>query len=316
MNDIPYFSVIVPAYQAEKTIKRCLDSIINQSYIDFEIIVINDGSKDNTLKICKEYEADNRIRIISQANRGISATRQLGLELSTGKYIQFIDSDDWVDTSFLEELFFLLKSNDYDMVILDYYADKINKSEYKSLGIKSLEKEALVKGLVSNIPGVLWNKVVKRELFSKYNVDFNSGLSYCEDWVVTYKFFNSTSKIFYYKKAFYHYDLYSNPNSLARVININTLKSRYDYLEYIKRLGIKILYPRIYETQYASYAYIVIRSNLYDASQYRKEFEDLSIKATYLPIYKKIILYVARIFNVRVAYYFDNLIRKLQENLS
>lgn len=311
MDNIPYFSIIVPAYQAEKTIGRCIDSIISQSFNDYELIIINDGSTDNTYRICKEYDFDDRIRIISQKNKGISATRQLGLNLSKGKYIQFIDSDDWVDTLYFEDIYNLLDANNYDIVLLDYYAEKINYSKYTSLGIKSLDRKDIITGLVVNIPGVLWNKVIKRELFYNNNIGFNSGLSYCEDWVVSYELFNLPVNIHYYNKAFYHYDLYSNTNSLARVINEKTLKNRCEYLEYIKQLGIRELYPNVYETQCAAYAYIIIRSNLFNNHQFNKIFSEFRLNNTYLSLYKKMILKIAGKMNVRVAHCLDSIIRKI-----
>lgn len=315
MDKIPYFSVIIPAFQAEKTIKRCVDSVIKQSYKDFELIIINDGSTDRTYNICKEYEYDDRVRIISQANKGISATRQYGLDLSRGRYIQFIDSDDWVDASYFEVMHMLLETNNYDVIILDYYAEKIKNSFYKSLGIKSMDRKDLVIGLVTNIPGVLWNKVIKREVFSKYNIGFNSGLSYCEDWVVSYEIFNTPLKIFYYEKAFYHYDLYSNINSLARIINENTLKNRYAYIEYIEKIGVKELYPKVYNTQYAAYIYISLRSGLLDSICFKNLLSQLNLNNIYLSSYKKMILYVADKVNVRIAYFFDRIVRKLYSNI-
>lgn len=311
MDNIPYFSVIVPAFQAEKTIKRCIDSVIKQSYQDFELIIINDGSTDQTYNICKGYERDDRVCIISQENKGISATRQLGLSLSVGRYIQFIDSDDWVDASYFEVMHKLLQAYDYDVVILDYYAEEIKNTKYKSLGIKSLDRNDLVKGLATNIPGVLWNKVIKRDLFYKYNIGFNSGLSYCEDWVVSYKLFNAPSKIFYYEKAFYHYDLYSNVYSLARIINEKTLENRRAYIEYIEKIGVRELYPKVFQTQYADYAYVIVRSNTYSNSQYKKDFSFLRLAETYLPFYRKVVLYAAGKLNLKLAYYLDYAIRKL-----
>lgn len=311
MDNIPYFSIIVPAFKAEKTIKRCIDSVINQSYKDYELIIIDDGSTDNTYSICKEYESIARVHIISQPNQGISATRQLGLSLSTDRYIQFIDSDDWVDASYFEDMYELLKNNDYDVVILDYYAEKIKSSTYKSIGIKSFDREDLVKGLVTNIPGVLWNKLIKREVFNKYNIGFNSGLHYCEDWVVTYELFNIPLKFFYFQNAYYHYDLYSNANSLARIINDKTLKNRRAYIEYLEKLGVRKLYPEVFDTQYAAYVYIVVSSGILDSIQFKNLLPDLNLNNSYLQINKKIVLYIAEKFGMRIAYYMDYIIRKI-----
>lgn len=311
MDNTPYFSAIVPAFQAEKTIKRCVDSVLKQSYKDFELIIINDGSTDQTYNICKEYECDDRVRLISQANKGISATRQSGLDLSRGRYIQFIDSDDWVDASYFEDMHMLLQAYDYDVVILDYYAEEIKNTKYKSLGIKSLDSSDLVTGLTTHIPGVLWNKLIKRDLFNKYSIGFNSGLSYCEDWVVSYEIFNTPSKIFYYEKAFYHYDLYSNENSLARIINERTLENRRAYIEYIEKIGIKELYPKVYDTQYAAYVYISLRSGLLDSNHVKNLLSQLNLSNTNMPYYKQMILLVAEKVGVRIAYYLDYIVRKV-----
>lgn len=112
-GNMPDISIIIPAYNAEKEIVRCIDSILNQTYNCFEIIIIDDGSTDRTLEICKKYaEKDVRILVKSQENKGVSATRNLGLNLSRGKYICFVDADDYLDCRYLEILLKnILKTN-------------------------------------------------------------------------------------------------------------------------------------------------------------------------------------------------------------
>lgn len=111
-------SVIIPVYNVENYLSECLDSIINQSLNDIEIICINDGSTDNSLKILQDYEKrDNRIRVINQKNSGLGATRNVGLSLSEGKYVYFMDSDDYLELSTLEELYHLAETNSLDIVL-------------------------------------------------------------------------------------------------------------------------------------------------------------------------------------------------------
>ena len=103
---MPAISVIVPAYNAEKTLNKCLDSILGQTLVDIEIIVVNDGSTDSTQTIVEGYmSSDNRIKLINQENKGLGAARNVGLDNATGKYISFIDSDDWISKNFLYSLY-------------------------------------------------------------------------------------------------------------------------------------------------------------------------------------------------------------------
>ena len=98
-------SVIVPVYNAEKYISRCVDSILSQNSVDFELLLVDDGSSDDSLKICKRYEKmDNRVRVFSQGNSGPSSARNLGLERATGEYITFVDSDDWIEGGFFQKI--------------------------------------------------------------------------------------------------------------------------------------------------------------------------------------------------------------------
>lgn len=115
---MPKVSIIVPVYNAEKVLRRCLDSILNQSYKDFELIVINDGSKDKSIKIINEYkEKDNRVKVIDNKNNGVSETRNIGIKASVGEYIQFIDSDDYIEPYMIEETLIKIEENKADSII-------------------------------------------------------------------------------------------------------------------------------------------------------------------------------------------------------
>ena len=124
MNTTPQISIIIPIYNAANTLDYCINSIINQDFTNWELLLINDGSTDGSFVICKRFEAkDNRIKTFTQNNSGVSAARNLGLKEAHGKYICFIDSDDYIESCYLSSLY---KYKDYDLVICGYYVDLYN----------------------------------------------------------------------------------------------------------------------------------------------------------------------------------------------
>ena len=175
MNSAPLISIIVPAYNVEKYIKTCLDSIIIQTYSNFEVIVINDGSTDQTEKILNEYESNPKIRIFSQKNGGLSAARNQGLNLANGELVCFIDSDDSVKSDYLEKLaapFF--EDSNIDITVCGYQ-EKFENSEInhvlKSQKITGAQatKDLLIKKQDFNI--LAWNKLYRKNLFSNNHIE-------------------------------------------------------------------------------------------------------------------------------------------------
>ena len=118
----PLISVVVPVYNVEQYLKKCLDSIIKQKYNNLEIIIVNDGSTDNSQKICQEYvKKDKRIKLITQKNQGLSAARNTGIDNAHGKYISFVDSDDYLDLEFINELYNTIIENKSDISACDFW---------------------------------------------------------------------------------------------------------------------------------------------------------------------------------------------------
>ena len=147
-------SIIIPVYNTEKFLERCLNSVLNQTLRDIEIIVVNDGSKDNSLEIIKRFiQIDDRIILIDKENEGLTKTRNRGLEIASGKYIYNLDSDDYLeeDTMF-EELYNKCEKDNLDMVVFDYYNDFGNKKEYiKNIEVSDnglIDKEDYIKDLI------------------------------------------------------------------------------------------------------------------------------------------------------------------------
>ena len=229
MNSAPLISIIVPAYNVEKYIKTCLDSLINQTYSNFEIIVINDGSTDQTEKILNEYESNPKIRIFSQKNGGLSAARNQGLTLANGELVCFIDSDDSVKSDYLEKLaapFF--EDSNIDITVCGYQ-EKFENSEInhvlKSQKITGAQatKDLLIKQQDFNI--LAWNKLYRKKLFSNNHIEYPAGQIH-EDNLTTYKLFSHAQKVFYISDVLYIYqrthseitkNLYSKEKTLKRL---------------------------------------------------------------------------------------------------
>ncbi len=192
MFNPPLISVIVPVYNVEKYLERCIKSILNQSFDNIELILVNDGSKDSSLEICNRYkDNDNRVTVIHKENAGVSSARNTGLDCCKGQYIGFVDSDDWIDSDMYEVLFGAINEYDADIAMCSYrevdeYEDVV-VSEYFVDSLHVFNRfEALKSLLLLNknysIPIAPWNKLYKRELLD--NIRFVEGKIY-EDIVFT-----------------------------------------------------------------------------------------------------------------------------------
>lgn len=160
-------SIIVPVYNAEANIEKCINSILNQTYQDFELILINDGSKDNSLKVIKKYETNSKIKIIDQKNHGVAYTRNLGVKKASGKYIMFIDNDDYIDNDYLERHINLVENKDVDLVISGYRRVNVDN---KILFEEKLENTYWSRYIVT----APWAKIYRKDFLVENNVEFLS----------------------------------------------------------------------------------------------------------------------------------------------
>lgn len=203
---MPKLSIIVPVYKVEQYIHKCVDSILNQTFTDFELILVDDGSPDNCGVICNEYaQKDERVRVIHKENGGLSDARNFGLKEAKGKYVSFIDSDDWVDFDLYSDVVGYLEGNDLDVVCFDVYEVKgetiKHHNRYDENKIFSGE-DALYKILTDEIDNSACDKVYKRILWE--NVRFPVGRCF-EDVATTYKVFHKANKVGYYQRSYYYY---------------------------------------------------------------------------------------------------------------
>ena len=202
-------SVIVPIYNVEKYLKRCVDSLINQTYKNLEIILVDDGSPDNCPQLCDEFSnIDSRIIVIHKKNGGLSSARNAGLDIFTGDYVVFIDSDDYIAENMIEKM---VESNiniDADIVVCDYYLDYTSflkkQKHYKHKRIVSnSQKFKMLYNSRYAIPTVVaWNKLYKRNIFNTIRYD-NGKLH--EDEFMICKLLNNANKILYIPERLYYY---------------------------------------------------------------------------------------------------------------
>lgn len=208
---LPLISVIIPVFNREKCIEKCLESIIRQTYTNIEIVVVNDGSTDNSLNICKRFSSeDSRMLLIDKTNNGVSSARNAGLDVSKGDFIAFVDSDDWVEQDFIEILYKTLICNNVDISQCGYFFHKNNVISLPPVLQNSvLDKNQSLILLFEDylVRNFLWNKLYKRSLFQ--NIRFPEGKNY-EDVNVMYKLFDQCERIAYVNAPKYHYIFSSN----------------------------------------------------------------------------------------------------------
>lgn len=215
----PKISIIVPIYNVEKYLQKCVDSILCQTYKNLEIILVNDGSPDNCPAICDEYaKKDKRIKVIHKQNGGVSSARNAGLDVATGKYVQFVDSDDWVEPEYSKTMINLIEENNCDLGICGYIKKRQNRTieqyathqsfEVNIQNIKSLFKLHCQELLISPV-----NKIYKIELLK--GLRFNKDVSLSEDAIFNYAYLTKCTDICVTNALLYTY-FNNNQSSLTK----------------------------------------------------------------------------------------------------
>lgn len=213
---MPKVSVIVPVYNVEKYLKKSLESLVNQTLDDIEIIVINDGSTDNSKEILDLYKEkySKKIKYLEKENGGLSDARNFGIPYATGEYIAFLDSDDYVELNTYETMYNVAKKENSDMVECNFIWEYPSKSKIDQGVIYNNKKEMLIHARV-----VAWNKLIKRELIESYKIEFPKGLRY-EDVEFFYKMVPHYNKVSFVKEPLIHY--IQRESSISKVQNEKT----------------------------------------------------------------------------------------------
>jgi len=244
----PKVSIIVPIYNAQKTLHRCVDSILNQDYTDFELLLIDDGSKDDSGEICDAYaQKDKRVRVIHKENSGVSASRNLALDEAKGEFLQFLDADDWITPDATRLLVESAEQNNCDMVISDFYRVIGERLSHKGSiddadGVVTREEFA---GFMMENPadfyyGVLWNKLYDRAIIEKNHLRMDPKISWCEDFMFNLEYIRHCENIFVLQVPIYYYvktkgSLVSQGMSLTKTIKTKMMVFEY-YTDFYKQV--------------------------------------------------------------------------------
>lgn len=222
----PKISVIVPVYNAEKYLHRCIESILNQTFEDFEVLLINDGSTDQSPAICDEYaKIDSRVRVFHKENGGVSSARNVGLQNMIGEYSIHCDSDDWVDLNYLKTFNKVAISTNADIIWSDFIVK--NKKTYTLIKEESDEviTSLINKLLLSKIHGSVWNKLIRNKVIIDNNITFFDGVDMCEDLLFVVECLLKSKKIKYVPLGLYYYRR-DRLDSLASSFSIKKMQSK------------------------------------------------------------------------------------------
>jgi glycosyltransferase involved in cell wall biosynthesis len=245
---MPKFSVIVPVYNKDKYIEKCLTSIINQTYSDWELIIVNDGSTDNSQNIIDSISLGHaqKIKCIIQNNRGLPAARNAGVKVSTGEFIIHLDSDDWVGLKYLESVYDELERYpDTDILVVDFFTAFSNdKVEYQSdliLNSGYITGNEYCRHMCTNSASVsAWNKIVNRNIYKSNENNFLEGVTIGEDLSASLIFAINSNKVRKLNKAFLYY-LQDSDGMTKSAYGEKQVKSLFTVLEYVnKKLSNKI----------------------------------------------------------------------------
>ena len=198
-------SIIVPIYKVEDYIRECIDSILAQTYPDFELILVDDGSPDSCGRICDDYaKRDNRIKVVHKVNGGLTSARNAGLEVAKGEWIMHVDGDDWIEPDMIESLIEAAQITGADMVFGDFM--KYGPSAgYNKLPTWSSDKKKSMTNYIAYVMTTIWGSIAKRSLYADHSLKSPEDISYCEDFHLIVRLCHFAKKVVNVHRPFYHY---------------------------------------------------------------------------------------------------------------
>lgn len=249
-NKNPLVSIIVPIYGVEKYLKKCINSILEQSYLNLEIILVDDGSKDKSPTICDEFEKiDNRIKVLHKENGGLVSARKAGVENANGEYIQFVDGDDWIEKEMVATLVQKALDSQVDIVMCNYYEVRKYKNKHNLLIKEGIYEKKIYKQYISShslfggssnphfkfgIEPVVWNKLFKRDILVYFEKQIPNVISYGEDVACTMPILLNSSSMAVIDQCLYNYRIHSE--SMSKAYNENQTIDTIYLINYLKEV--------------------------------------------------------------------------------
>ncbi|HHT0592098.1 TPA: glycosyltransferase family 2 protein [Legionella anisa] len=264
-------TIIVPVYNTEKLLPRALRSILSQTFTDFEVLLIDDGSTDNSRKICDEYaKRDSRIKVFHKENEGVGSTQQLGLTEAKGVYSTHVDSDDWIEPIMLLDMYEKITTEDSDILITDYYFD----NRYIPRCSSSLKTIALAEDILRfKAPGSVLGVLIKHKVYFGYNISFSRTVYCGEDILALVELLLNEPKISFLPQAYYHYSQDNNNSLTRKEKSIDTLYNRSIFLRELKSILVKYnLNVSLMSNFDVGYRLVTIRSGLLSENEYKLLF--------------------------------------------
>lgn len=251
----PMVSIIVPIYNAQNYLNRCIDSILNQEYTDFELLLVDDGSTDSSGSICDTYAAsDDRIRVIHKTNSGVSDTRNTAIRQAKGTYLQFLDSDDWITPDATKLLVRAATEHNCDLVIADFYrvvGERVShKGDIEDDGVLTREEfaEHMMENPADFYYGVLWNKLYRRDIIEKYGLQMDTSVSWCEDFLFNLEYILHANIFYALQAPIYYYVKTKGSLVATQGISISkTIKMKFMVFEYYNNFYKNVYDEKDYE---------------------------------------------------------------------
>lgn len=252
----PSVSIIVPIYNAETFLRRCVESVLNQEYTDFELLLADDGSRDDSGAICDEYAAaDNRVRVFHKENSGVSDARNLCLDKARGRYLQFLDADDWITSNATKLLVRAMEEHQCDMVISDFYrvvGERVSpKGDIDETRVLSREEYAahMMENPADYYYGVLWNKLYRREIVERHHLRMDPAINWCEDFMFNLEYIRRAETFVALQVPIYYY-VKTKGSLCTQGISISkTVQMKLTAFEYYNQFYKAVLDEEEYEKQ-------------------------------------------------------------------
>lgn len=280
---MPELSIIVPVYNVEKYLIKCIDSILQQTFTDFELILVNDGSTDNCGAICEEYSGkDSRVRVIHQKNHGVSAARNAALVIAQGTYVGFVDGDDWIEPDMFHKMYQAALKEKTDVVICgaNYYENNGDFIRSDLVKEKRYDQKQLIKNLYGTpnpLGGTCWNKLFRRSKIGE--IRFRENLTMAEDWVYLFECFKRCDSGIQLPVALYN--VVERTDSVTRKNEVQAICD----IVFGGKLKLSLLLGRAYSKEMERYA---TDKYLDDCIRYSNVLRDVA-KETGQPYRRKVI---------------------------